>query len=106
MDAHSKWPYMVEMMTTTSSNTSEALCKLFSIYGLPDQLISDNELQFTSDNFYDDQLSSLLSILSPFCTFSYSCDNNRVQYAIILVPLKPWTGDLKKTCMPMDWSER
>ena len=105
MDAHSKWPYMVEMMTATSSNTIEALCKLFSMYGLPEQFKSNDELQFTSDSFYEGQLSFLLSILSPFSTFSNSCDNNRVQFAIILVPLKPWAGDLKKTCMPMDWSE-
>ena len=87
-----KWPYTVEMMTTTSKKT-EALCKLFSMYSLLEIFLSDIELQFTSDS-YEDQLSSLFSILSPFSTFSYSCDNNRGQYAITLLPIKSWSGDL------------
>lgn len=48
VDAHSKWP---EMTTTSSEKTIEVLRRLFSRYGLPEQLVSDNGPQFTSDEF-------------------------------------------------------
>ena len=49
MDAHSKWPEVVTMSSTTSQSTIEVLCSLFSLYGLPEQMVSDNGTQFTSD---------------------------------------------------------
>ena len=36
VDGHSKWPEVIEMSTTTS--------ELFARYGLPEQLVSDNEI--------------------------------------------------------------
>ena len=51
VDAHSKWVEVVKMSSTTSSKTIAKLRKLFSAYGLPDQLVSDNGSQFTSDKF-------------------------------------------------------
>ena len=51
VDAHSKWVEVIQMSSTTSSKTITELRKLFSSYGLPDQLVSDNGPQFTSDEF-------------------------------------------------------
>ena len=51
IDAHSKWPEVVEMTTTTSHKTITELQRLFSMYGIPTQLVSDNGPQFTSEEF-------------------------------------------------------
>ena len=51
VDAHSKWPEVVMMSSTTSQSTMEALRSTFSQFGLPEQLVSDNGPQFTSEEF-------------------------------------------------------
>lgn len=51
VDAHSKWPEVVMMPSTTSQLTIDVLRSLFSRYGLPEQLVSDNGPQFTSEEF-------------------------------------------------------
>ena len=51
VDAHSKWPEVIEMSSTTATLTIAALRRLFAAYGLPQQLVSDNGPQFTSDEF-------------------------------------------------------
>ncbi len=51
VDAHSKWPEVVTMASTTSQVTIEALFALFTRYGLPEQVVSDNGPQFTSLEF-------------------------------------------------------
>ena len=51
MDAHSKWLEVFPMMTTTTEKTIAVLRNLFSPYGLPQQLVSDNGLQFTAADF-------------------------------------------------------
>ena len=51
MDAHSKWPEIVEMNSTTSQRTIVELRKMFAAHGLPQQLVSDNGPQFISDEF-------------------------------------------------------
>jgi len=53
VDAHSKWPEIVEMNLTTAQKTITELCKMFAAYGLPTQLVSDNGPQFMSDEFAD-----------------------------------------------------
>ena len=40
-DAHSKWPEVYEMPSTTASATVRVLCHLFAAYGLPLQLVLD-----------------------------------------------------------------
>ena len=49
-DTHSKWPEIIEMNSTTTQKTITELRKLFSAYGLPLQLVSDNGPQKTSLN--------------------------------------------------------
>ena len=51
VDAHSKWPEVHEMTQTTTEKTITVLSHLFSNYGLPVQLVSDNGPQFTSEEF-------------------------------------------------------
>ena len=51
VDAHFKWAEVVKMPQTTTSRTIKVLHNLFSRYGLPEQIVSENEPQFTSEDF-------------------------------------------------------
>ena len=51
VDGHSKWPEVVEMAQVTTSKTVDILIYLFSCYGLPEQIVSDNGPQFISSEF-------------------------------------------------------
>ena len=51
VDAHSKWPEVFELTTTTSSKIIELCRQLFASYGLPHQIVTDNGPQFVSDEF-------------------------------------------------------
>ena len=51
VDAHSKWPEVIPMYSTTSQMTIRVLRRLFATFGLPQQLVSDNGPQFTSEEF-------------------------------------------------------
>lgn len=51
VDAHSKWPEVCVMESTISIKTIQVLRGLFSRYGLPEVLVSDNGPQFTLDEF-------------------------------------------------------
>jgi hypothetical protein len=51
VDAHSEFPYAIPVPDTTANVTIKELYALFSVHGLPDQIVSDNGAQFTSDIF-------------------------------------------------------
>ena len=51
VDSHSKWPEVVPMSKTTTDATIIELRRLFSSYGLLDQVVSDNGPQFVSEEF-------------------------------------------------------
>ena len=51
VDAHSKWPEVQEMKSTTAAKTIEVLRHLFARFGLPEQLVSDNGPQFVAEEF-------------------------------------------------------
>ena len=51
VDAHSKWPEVKIMNSTTSQRAIEVLRELFATYRLPDQVMSDNGPQFVSVEF-------------------------------------------------------
>ena len=51
VDAHSKWPEVIPMTTTSAARTIEELRKLFPTHGLLEQLVSDDGTQFTADKF-------------------------------------------------------
>ena len=50
-DAHSKWPEVYLMTSTTSSRTVAVLRDMFARFGIPQQLVSDNRPQFVSQEF-------------------------------------------------------
>ena len=51
VDAFSKWPEVIQMTTTTAEKTVEVLRALFSRFGLPKAIVTDNGPQFTSATF-------------------------------------------------------
>ncbi|KAI2660949.1 hypothetical protein H4Q32_008646 [Labeo rohita] len=51
VDTHSKWPEVQVMTSTTAEKMIEVLRNLFSHYGLPEVLVSDNGPQFVSQEF-------------------------------------------------------
>ena len=51
VDAHSKWPEVQEMKSTTAAKTIETLRHLFARYELPEPLVSDNGPQFVAEEF-------------------------------------------------------
>ena len=51
VDAHSKWPEVIPMKSTTATATIQELRRLFASYGLPEQVVSDNGPQFVSSEF-------------------------------------------------------
>ena len=53
VDAHSKWPEVIMMNSTTTRATITVLRDLFAKYGLPLQVVSDNGPQFRSSEFQD-----------------------------------------------------
>ena len=51
VDAHSKWLEVFPLKTATSETTIGALRRLFSQFGLPEHIVTDNGTQFTSAQF-------------------------------------------------------
>lgn len=51
VDSYSKWLKVFVMSSTTSCKTIERLRTLFSSYGLPEELMSDNGTAFTRFEF-------------------------------------------------------
>ena len=48
VDSHSKWPEVVAIKKTTAEATISELRRLFSCYGLPEKVVSDNGPHFVS----------------------------------------------------------
>ena len=53
VDAHSKWPEIIEMSSTTAQKTVNVFCSVFARFGLPELLVTDNGPQFVADEFYN-----------------------------------------------------
>ena len=53
VDAFSKWPEVIQLHegTTSASQTTTQLRRIFASYGLPKQIVSDNGPQFVSSEF-------------------------------------------------------
>ena len=50
VDAHSKWPEVVEMQATTTEKTIQVMRGMFAAYGLPEQVVLDNGSQLPLKN--------------------------------------------------------
>ena len=53
IDAHSKWPEIIRMSSTTAEETIVIMRCIFASFDLPDQLVSDNGPHFTAREFAD-----------------------------------------------------
>ena len=51
VDAETKWPEVIQMTSTTAEKTVQSLRSLFSQFGIPNQVVSDNGPQFASEEF-------------------------------------------------------
>lgn len=51
VDALSKWPEIQVMTTTTASATLDMLREWFARHGIPEQVVTDNGTQFTTEAF-------------------------------------------------------
>ncbi|UYV67073.1 hypothetical protein LAZ67_4003825 [Cordylochernes scorpioides] len=49
VDSYSKWPEVIAMNSTTTQNTIKVLREIFSRYGIPEQVVTDNGPQFVSN---------------------------------------------------------
>ena len=55
IDAHSKWLEVHTTSSTTSATTTELMRSSFAALGLPEVIVSDNALVFTSEEFHKDE---------------------------------------------------
>ena len=51
VDAHSKWAEVVEMPQTSTTRTITVLRQLFATHRIPEQIVTDNDPQFTSADY-------------------------------------------------------
>ena len=51
VDSYLKWPIVKQMRKTTASQTTEIMRTVFSDYGIPAQIVSDNSPQFVAEEF-------------------------------------------------------
>jgi transposase InsO family protein len=53
IDSHSKWIEVKHMTSTTTQRTLDELQLIFAVYGLPEEIASDNGPQFTATEFVE-----------------------------------------------------
>ena len=51
VDSYSKWPEVIPMQKTTATRKIEELRQIFSRFGLPNKIVSDNGPQFVAEEF-------------------------------------------------------
>ena len=73
IDSHSKWIEAVPLRSATSSTTIDALRVFFASFGVPEEIVSDNGPQFTSQEF------------------NHFCVNNGIKHTLI-PPYHPATN--------------
>jgi transposase InsO family protein len=53
IDSHSKWIEIKHMTSTTTQRTLDEVRLIFAVYGLPEEVVSDNGPQFTANEFVE-----------------------------------------------------
>lgn len=51
VDVHSKWVELIPTYDATATTNEDILMAIFTRYGIPELLVSDNTPTFTSDEF-------------------------------------------------------
>ena len=97
VDSYSKWVDVQVMRKTDSSSTIKCLKHWFSMYGLPNQLVSDNGKQFTSQEFKNYKLSGIKHV----CVAAYHQSSNGQAERYVQIVKKGLkrnsTGNLQET---------
>ena len=72
IDSHSKWIDVKHMTSTTTERTVDELRLIFAEHGLPEQLVSGNGPQFTSEKFasFTRQNGIKHILVPPYCPAS------------------------------------
>ncbi|XP_055958447.1 uncharacterized protein K02A2.6-like [Patella vulgata] len=53
VDSYSKWLEVIQMKSITTTSTVKELRKLFSTFGTPEHIVTDNGTQYTSSEFFE-----------------------------------------------------
>ena len=99
IDAYSKWPEVVPMKATTATRTIGKLRTIFACWGLPEQILTDNGPQFTSEEFQKFMLSNGIkhSKTAPYHPQSNGAAERFVQtFKQAMKKMKGDAGDVKK----------
>jgi hypothetical protein len=80
VDAYSKFPEIVKMTNITSSATIKVLCDMFSCYGVPKTVLSDNGRQLVSQEF--EQLCAMNGIVHRTSAVFKTSNNGRAERVV------------------------
>ena len=81
IDAHSKWIEVHIVSSTSSDVTIKKLAEIFSVHGIPEQIVSDNGTAFTSQEFksFVEAQGIVHTLTSPYHLASNGCAERAVQ---------------------------
>ena len=82
VDAHSKWPEVCIMSSTTATKTISVLREIFARYGLPQQLVSDNGPQFSAERMVQTMKQSLKTGMAQGVPLEQSLMKFLIQYRV------------------------
>ena len=80
VDAHSKWPEVCVMNSTTAGRTVAVLKEMFARNGIPCQVVSDNGPQFISEEFQPFRASNGVKHLH--CAPYHPSSNRAVEWLV------------------------
>jgi len=94
VDSHSKWIEAIPIQSFTTKITVDTVKVFFANFGLPEEIVSDNSLQFSSQDF---ELFHTNNGIKQMCTSPYhSASNGAVERAVQAVkqPMAKMVQDL------------
>ena len=81
IDAHSKWIEAIPLCQATTATTFLSLQTFFANFGLPEEIVNDNGLQFTASDFAEYYRNKgILSILEPLLIIQHPMEQLRDLY--------------------------